>query len=163
MDAGGRSARTAERKFSKSLYFPGRICYNNRVSKSTRSSMDRASDSGSECWGFESLRVCHSREACKRLHGFFLPSARGSGNPGYRVPRSAGDPVCSRMQNMSLQGTRSWFSADRIICQAVAPPEAGPLPGVFCSSPCLKTCHCCPRLRRGQRYTAFNHAPATVL
>ena len=27
--------------------------------KCARSSMDRASDSGSECWGFESLRACH--------------------------------------------------------------------------------------------------------
>ena len=30
-----------------------------------RSSMDRASDSGSECWGFESLRACQVKKVLK--------------------------------------------------------------------------------------------------
>ena len=29
--------------------------------------MDRASDSGSECWGFESLRACQARKAAESL------------------------------------------------------------------------------------------------
>ena len=40
------------------LYKPGKACYNILVKKlCTGGSMDRASDSGSEGWGFESLPV----------------------------------------------------------------------------------------------------------
>ena len=40
------------------LYKPKKLCYNNRaVKQCTGGSMDRASDSGSEGWGFESLPV----------------------------------------------------------------------------------------------------------
>ncbi len=40
------------------LYKRGKSCYNGlAVSKCTGGSMDRASDSGSEGWGFESLPV----------------------------------------------------------------------------------------------------------
>ena len=42
------------------LYFVQTICYNNGC-KCAGGSMDRASDSGSEGWGFESLLACHSR------------------------------------------------------------------------------------------------------
>ena len=42
------------------LYFVQTICYNNGC-KCAGGSMDRASDSGSEGWGFESLPACHLR------------------------------------------------------------------------------------------------------
>ena len=62
--------------------------------------MDRASDSGSECWGFESLRACHIEKTLMmsdpRKRGFsigqglfsFPHAARFAGlarGPGFRV------------------------------------------------------------------------------
>ena len=41
------------------LYNPNLFCYNT-LAICVRSSMDRASDSGSESWGFESLRACQN-------------------------------------------------------------------------------------------------------
>ena len=47
-----------EEKYIFPLYKPGKACYNILVKKlCTGGSMDRASDSGSEGWGFESLPV----------------------------------------------------------------------------------------------------------
>ena len=48
--------------FCKSpLYKRGKACYNNLALKCAGGSMDRASDSGSEGWGFESLPAYQSK------------------------------------------------------------------------------------------------------
>ena len=59
-----------------------------------RSSMDRASDSGSECWGFESLRAYHKirlncsiYELFKRILFYVPPMSRNSST---RVPQLPG-------------------------------------------------------------------------
>ena len=51
-------------KFLKfSLYNRLKLCYTIKsILVRARSSMDRASDSGSECWGFESLRAYQIRQ-----------------------------------------------------------------------------------------------------
>ena len=64
------------------LYKHGFICYNTLVlKKCTGGSMDRASDSGSEGWGFESLPVYHSENAASEkmqrfFFGFLCPAHR---------------------------------------------------------------------------------------
>ncbi len=45
------------------LYKQGKACYNVQANKRTGGSMDRASDSGSEGWGFESLPV-YQKSGC---------------------------------------------------------------------------------------------------
>ena len=55
---GSGSVKPPNIGFSKKwLYFADAICYNT-LSKCASGSMDRASDSGSEGWGFESLLAC---------------------------------------------------------------------------------------------------------
>ena len=49
-----------DKNFVLGLYKMGKACYNIQAFKQcTGGSMDRASDSGSEGWGFESLPVYH--------------------------------------------------------------------------------------------------------
>ena len=43
------------------LYKRWESCYNSLANRCTGGSMDRASDSGSEGWGFESLPVCQDK------------------------------------------------------------------------------------------------------
>ena len=71
------------------LYRTSFGCYTDRRSICVRSSMDRASDSGSECWGFESLRAYHDREGLKPQG--FSPSLFVFSRPRERFPGSTGD------------------------------------------------------------------------
>ena len=53
---GGQLAASGKRNFTQPLYKRGKVCYNTSAIEICASgSMDRASDSGSEGWGFESL------------------------------------------------------------------------------------------------------------
>ena len=53
---GGQLAVPGKRNFTQPLYKRGKVCYNTSAIEICASgSMDRASDSGSEGWGFESL------------------------------------------------------------------------------------------------------------
>ena len=61
-----------------------------RQQKCARSSMDRASDSGSECWGFESLRAYQVRVDYKVYPDFSLCSQ-------VRAYRQSGFVTCTRL------------------------------------------------------------------
>ena len=72
-----------KRFYGKSEIFPFTSVENpaiitERKTKCARSSMDRASDSGSECWGFESLRAYQKeRHAEKRVFLFGFRRLKG--------------------------------------------------------------------------------------
>ena len=72
-----------QRFYGKSEIFPFTSVENpaiitERKTKCARSSMDRASDSGSECWGFESLRAYQKeRHAEKRVFLFGFRRLKG--------------------------------------------------------------------------------------
>ena len=54
-------AKAAKNFLENPLYKASKACYNIQANKCTGGSMDRASDSGSEGWGFESLPVYQRR------------------------------------------------------------------------------------------------------
>ena len=48
--------------------------------------MDRASDSGSECWGFESLRAYHVGAKSALLRRLFMPMAKKTSSARFLAP-----------------------------------------------------------------------------
>ena len=59
--------------FSRPLYKPEKDCYNVQAKKCASGSMDRASDSGSEGWGFESLLAYQESRYSSSICSFVYP------------------------------------------------------------------------------------------
>ena len=105
-----------------------------------RSSTDRASDYGSEGWGFESLRAHH----CSFAGRWFPPPGAGGGVPGYVVCPGT-SPLCGagviRGAGCGAESGRAWGIA--AIARWGSAPTCPPLavPGVRCPL-CVRDWQC---------------------
>ena len=95
--------------------------------------MDRASDSGSECWGFESLRAYQARIGRKAYPSFFIfitaalccqsgfvPCTRLLGKGPAAARRASGAPGCASASGVPKRKTSAYC---RCLSQLVKEPR----------------------------------------